>query len=53
MSITITEEKITTRQELESQIEYIEQSNRDHSYSPAMSYVEDAETHVRNGGRAI
>jgi len=60
MSLTLTEEKISTRKELECQLAYIEQSKHDHRYSPAvikiydlaLSYVEDAEEHARNGGRA-
>ena len=60
MSLTTTEVQITTRQELQSQLEYIKQSKLDHRYSPAvvkiydlaLSYVEDAEKHARNGGRA-
>ncbi len=55
-----THAKIATRSELQNQLEYINGSKRDHSYSPgivklydlALSYVEDAEQHARNGGRA-
>ncbi|NTW52517.1 MAG: 2-hydroxyacyl-CoA dehydratase [Chlorobiaceae bacterium] len=44
---------------LHGQLTYIEQSKKEHAYSPAvvklydlaLSYVADAETHARNGGR--
>ena len=52
--------KIATRQELQNQLEYINASKQEHSYSPAvgklydlaLSYVEDAEKHAINGGRS-
>ncbi|NTU52751.1 MAG: 2-hydroxyacyl-CoA dehydratase [Chlorobiaceae bacterium] len=55
-----TDRKPAVRKELQSQLDYIRQSKVDHIYSPAvnkiydlaMSYVEDAEKHANNGGRA-
>ena len=41
MSLTTTEVQITTRQELQSQLEYIKQSKLDHRYSPAVVKIYD------------
>jgi benzoyl-CoA reductase/2-hydroxyglutaryl-CoA dehydratase subunit BcrC/BadD/HgdB len=51
---------LKTREELESQLEYVRASKKDHAYSPAvsqlydlaMSYVEDAEAAHRTGRKA-
>ncbi len=51
---------IKTRQELKNQLDYVNSSKKEHSYSPAvvklydlaMTYVEDAEKHAKNGGRS-